>query len=72
MAEADKQAAFMKEYQERFEKKLRDNEIAVLEYWKDQLQKVLATRPEGIAALQLQIKKVADMMENRIRIVKKG
>lgn len=72
MAEADKQAAFMKEYQERFEKKLRDHEIAVLEHWKDQLQKVLATRPEGIAALQLQIKKVTDMMENRIRIVKKG
>ncbi len=72
MAEMDKQAAFMKEYQERFEKKLRDSEIATLEYWREQLQKVLAMKPEGVAALQLQIKKITDMMENRIRIVKKG
>lgn len=72
MAEADRQAAFMKEYQERFEKKLRDSEISVLEYWKEQLQKVLGTRPEGVAALQMQIKKVSDMMENRIRMLRKG
>ena len=29
-------------------------------------------KPEGIASLQLQIKKITDMMENRIKIVKKG
>lgn len=72
MTERDKQAAFMREYQERFDKKLRENEIAILEHWKEQLNRVVNTRPEGIAALQLQVKKITDMMENRIRILKKG
>jgi hypothetical protein len=71
MAETDKQAAFAKEYQERFEKKLRESEISILEYWKEHLHRVLGMRPEGIAALQLQVKRVSDMMENRIRVLKK-
>jgi len=29
-------------------------------------------KPDGIASLQLEIKKVYDMMENRIKILKKG
>ena len=72
MTESDKQTAFMREYQERFDKKLRENEIAVLEYWREQLNRVAGMRPEGIAALQMQLKKITDMMENRIRILKKG
>lgn len=72
MTDGDKQAAFMREYQERFDKKLRDNEIAVLEYWREQLLKTVGARPEGIAALQQQVRRIADMMENRIKILKKG
>lgn len=72
MGDIEKQAALLKEYRERFDKKLRENEISVLEYWREQLNKVAAMRPEGIAALQLQVKKVSDMMENRIKILKKG
>jgi len=29
-------------------------------------------KPEGVASLQLQIKKITDMMENRVKILKKG
>ena len=66
------QAAFMKELQARFDKKLREKEISDLEHWKAYLDKLASMKPEGIASLQLQIKKVADMMENRIKILKKG
>lgn len=65
-------AAFMKEYQERFEKKLRENEVALLEHWKSQLEKVESSRPDSIASLQLQIHKITEMMGNRIKVLKKG
>lgn len=64
--------AFIKEMQTRFEKKVKENEISLLEYWKSHLDKLLGMKPEGVASLQLQIKKITDMMENRIKILKKG
>lgn len=62
---------FMKEYQERFEKKIRENELAALEHWKSQLDKIIAMRPDSVASMQLQITKLSEMMNNRIRILKK-
>ncbi|OPY15107.1 MAG: hypothetical protein A4E70_00807 [Syntrophus sp. PtaU1.Bin005] len=70
MAKED-QAAFLKEVQTRFEKRVRENEVAVIEHWKDQLDRIVAMKPEGIAALQLQVKKVSEMMANRIKTLKK-
>jgi hypothetical protein len=64
--------AFIKEMQTRFEKKIKENEISLLEHWKSHIDKLLTMKPEGIASLQLQIKKITDMMENRIKILKKG
>jgi hypothetical protein len=58
--------------QTRFEKKVKENEISLLEYWKSHLDKLLSMKPEGVASLQLQIKKITDMMENRVKILKKG
>lgn len=63
---------FIREYQARFEKKMRENEIAVVEFWKAKLDKLIALKPEGIAALQLEMKKLSTMMENRMEILKKG
>ncbi len=71
MASQDSSAAFIKEYQERFEKKLKENEIALLEHWKGQLDRIVSMRPDSIASLQLQITKTSEMMANRIRILKK-
>lgn len=64
-------AAFLKEYQERFEKKMRENEISLLEYWKEQLEKIENSRPDSIASLQLQIRKTMEMMANRIKVLKR-
>jgi hypothetical protein len=71
MVEIKDQAAFMKDVQARFERKLKENEIDMLEQWKGQLDKLAAMRPEGIASLQLHIRKVAEMMGNRIKILKR-
>jgi hypothetical protein len=71
MAEKDQQALLLKEIQARFDRKVRDNEVEILEYWKEQLDRVAVMKPEGIAALQSQVKKVSEMMGNRIRMLKR-
>jgi hypothetical protein len=71
MASMDSSSAFIKEYQERFEKKLKENEINLLEHWKAQLDKIVSMRPDGVASLQMQITKMAEMMATRIKVLKK-
>jgi len=66
------QESFIKEMQTRFDKKLREHEISVIEHWREQLTRILAMKPEGVGALQTQIKKVADMMNNRIMNMKRN
>jgi hypothetical protein len=71
MADREKQAAFMKEVQARFDRKLKEHEISVVEYWKLHIDKLLSMKPEGIASLQLQMKRISDMMANRIKVLKR-
>ena len=71
MADMENNPAFVKEFQARFDRKLKDNEISVLEYWKSQIDRLLSMKPDGIASLQSQIKRVSDMMDTRIRTMKK-
>jgi hypothetical protein len=68
---AEDQSTLIKQFQSQFEKKVKETEISSLEYWKEQLDKLLTMKPEGIAALQLQIKRVSIMMGNRINALKR-
>ena len=67
----NKDAEFLKEFRKRFEKKVKENEISVLEYWKERLDKLISMKPDGIASLQLEMKKLSDMMENRTKMLKR-
>jgi hypothetical protein len=71
MAVLDSSNSFIKEYQERFEKKLKENEIVLLEHWKEQLDKIANMRQDSVASLQMQVKKTAEMMATRIKVLKK-
>ncbi len=71
MAGNGHQTALLKEIQERFERKLKESEIDLLEYWKERVDRVAGMKPEGIAALQIQVRKISEMMANRIRILKR-
>ncbi|MCX5850390.1 MAG: hypothetical protein NTW65_13250 [Deltaproteobacteria bacterium] len=71
MAQISSSELFIKEYQDRFEKKIKENEIALLEHWKAQLDRIIAMRPDSVASLQLQITKTSEMMANRIKMLKK-
>ncbi len=67
-----REEAFLKEYQKRFDAKLRENEISVVEHWKERLDRLIAMRPDGVASLQLEMKRLSDMMKNRITSLKKA
>ncbi len=62
----------IKEFQKRLEKKVRENEITVVQYWKERLDRLVAMKPEGIAPLKVEMKKLSDMMDTRIMTMKKG
>ncbi len=66
------QEALLKEMQVRLNRKLREQELDVVAYWREQLARILALKPEGVGALQNQIRKVAEMMDNRIAMLKKS
>ena len=63
---------FLKEFQKKVEKKIRENEISTVQYWHERLGKSVSMKPDGIASLQLEIRKIYNMMENRIKTLKKG
>jgi len=62
---------FIKAYQKRFEQKLIENEISVITYWKERLDRLVAMRPDGVASLQLEMKKMSEMMKNRMTSLKR-
>jgi len=66
------QSALVKEFQAQFAKKVKESEIESLEYWKEQLDKLLLLKPEGVAALQTQVKKITNMMGTRINTLKRS
>ena len=61
----------IREYQKRFEKKIREHELEVVRHWKDKIDVLLTLKPEGIAALQLEMKRISTMMATRIEQLKK-
>ncbi len=63
---------FLRNFQEKVEKKLKEHEISVVQYWHERLMRVASMKPDGIASLQVEIKKISEMMENRIKILKKS
>jgi hypothetical protein len=64
-------AAFLKEIQKKLDDKIRENEISVLEYWRERLQRLIVMRPDGIASLQIEMRKLSEMMETRIKTLKR-
>jgi putative protein kinase ArgK-like GTPase of G3E family len=71
MTDMDKNAVLIKEVQTRIDRKLKESEIEIVEHWKEQIDRVTAMKPEGIAALQQQLKNISEMMNNRLRILKR-
>ncbi|MEI7590062.1 MAG: hypothetical protein WCJ49_01900 [Deltaproteobacteria bacterium] len=65
------QDMLIRSMQAKLESKVRQGEIDSLEYWREHLEKLIASKPDGVASLQVQIRKIADMMVNRVKVLKK-
>lgn len=63
---------FLRELQNRQQRKLLEKELEAVLYWKQQLDRLLLLKPEGVASLQAQIKKLSEMMANRAATLKRN
>lgn len=71
MGMIDNDLALLRKYQQKMEIKMRENEITIVQYWRDRLEKLISMKPEGIASLQLEMKNLSNMMGNRVGTLKK-
>ncbi|MCF8054686.1 MAG: hypothetical protein K9K75_05665 [Deltaproteobacteria bacterium] len=65
------QEALLKAIKTKYEAKMLQEEHDSLMHWRAQLDKILKSKPEGIASILIQVKNVSEMMGNRMQILKK-
>lgn len=64
--------SFAEEMKKRIEKDLQDKELAVVQYWKEEAEKILKKPSESLSALQVELKNLISRMETRLRTLKKS
>ena len=63
--------AFVEEMRKRVEKQLNEKELSAIQYWKEELEKLLKKPAESLSALQVELKNLSARMENRVKALKK-
>jgi len=63
-------AALIRQLQNRVEEELRQRELALLEFWLQELKNVMAKRHKELAGLQADLKTFVTRMETRLRTLK--
>jgi hypothetical protein len=63
---------FAEEMKKRIEKDLQDKELAVVQYWKEEAEKIVKKPSESLSALQVELKNLISRMETRLRTLKKS
>jgi hypothetical protein len=64
--------SFAAEMKKRIEKDLQDKELAIVQYWKEEAEKIVKKPSESLSALQVELKSLISRMENRLRTLKKS
>jgi hypothetical protein len=62
--------ALIKQLKNRVEEELRKRELALLEFWLEEMKIVMAKRHKELAALQSDLKNFVIRMETRLRTLK--
>ncbi|MCP4717612.1 MAG: hypothetical protein GY868_21020 [Deltaproteobacteria bacterium] len=63
---------FVEQMQKKIEKELRNKEIDVVEYWRDEVQKLLRKKTESLSALKQDLHALSTRMENRLQVIKRS
>ena len=62
--------AWAKEMRKKVEEEMTKKEIEAVLYWKGEVERILAKRPESLAAFQIEVQTLLQRMNNRIRVLK--
>jgi len=62
--------SFAEEMKKRIEKDLQDKELAIVQYWKEEAEKIVKKPSESLSALQVELKNLISRMETRLRTLK--
>jgi len=64
--------SFAEEMRKRVEKELQDKELATVQYWKEEAEKIVKKPSESLSALQVDLKSLISRMETRLKTLKKS
>jgi hypothetical protein len=67
--EAD-ETTWLKGMRKKIEEEMAKKEIEAILYWKGEMEKILAKRPESLGTLQIEMQNFIQRMQNRIKILK--
>ena len=59
-----------KEMKKKVEEEMTKKEIEAASYWKGEIERIQAKRPESLAGFQIEIQNLLQRMNNRIRVLK--
>ncbi|MDI6755353.1 MAG: hypothetical protein QME78_13280 [Thermodesulfobacteriota bacterium] len=61
---------WVKGMKKKMEEEMNKKEMETVLYWKGEMEKIMAKRPESLATFQLEIQNFLQRMQNRIRVLK--
>jgi hypothetical protein len=64
------ETAWVKGMRKKVEDEMAKKEIETLLYWKGEVEKILARRPESLGTFQFEIQNFIQRMQNRIKVLK--
>ena len=64
--------AFIEQMQKKIEKELARKEISVVEFWKEEIDKLLHKKTESLSAIQQDLHDLRSRMDNRLKIIKRS
>ncbi len=70
MSSEQENRQWIKGMKKKVEEELLKKEMDTLVYWKGELEKLAAKRPESLATFQIEIQNFIQRMQNRIRVIK--
>ncbi|MBM4330451.1 MAG: hypothetical protein FJ117_04350 [Deltaproteobacteria bacterium] len=61
---------WVKGMKKKMEEEMNKKEMETVLYWKGEIEKIMAKRPESLATFQFEIQNFLKRMQNRIRVLK--
>ena len=62
--------ALRKEMRRKVEEEMAKKEMETILYWKGEMEKILAKRPESLGTFQIEMQNFTQRMQNRIKVLK--